>query len=392
MKKQKYTTKLLAILILISSMSGVVAQANPTYSEAVEARIKAVENSLRDKPLDSNSTALNLLERMKVHKTPAVSIAVIKNYELDWAKAYGFADKETQIPATTETLFQAASISKSLNAVGVLRWAETNTIDLNADINTYLKNWTFENRKKANGKTISIANLLSHTAGLSVHGFGGYEVGDALPTTIQILDGKKPTNTKKIKSLFEPNTKFKYSGGGTTITQLILEDNTGLNYGIYMKEQILNPIGMTDSFFTQPPPKDEPLATGHWSKGEPLKTKYHVYPEMAAAGLWTTPTDLSKYIIEMQKSLKGESNKLLSKDMTEKMMTPFLEGEATGFGVFISEILGEKYFQHGGSNEGFKCHYYASLEDGNGVVVMVNSENYDIITEIFRSVVKVYEW
>ncbi|RZN78870.1 MAG: class A beta-lactamase-related serine hydrolase [Winogradskyella sp.] len=392
MHRFNYLIKLQVFLFFTISISNISAQTNPTYSEAVESRIKDVENNLRDKPMDSSDITHNLSERMKFHNIPAVSIAVIKNYELDWARAYGFADKEAQIPATTTTLFQAASISKSLNAVGVLRWAETNNIDLEADIDTFLKSWTLKSRKKANGKTISIASILSHSAGLSRHGFGGYEVGDALPTTQQILDGKKPANTKKVKSLFEPNTKFKYSGGGTTITQLILTENTGSPYDTYMKEHILNPLGMTESFYTQPPPKDAALATAYWSKGEPLKTKYHVYPEMAAAGLWTTPTDLSKYIIEMQKSLKGESNKLLSKDMTKKMMTPYLEGEATGFGVFISEILDKKYFQHGGSNEGFKCHYYASLENGNGVVIMVNSENYDIITEIIRSVVKVYEW
>ncbi|GGI57884.1 serine hydrolase domain-containing protein [Winogradskyella haliclonae] len=388
----KHLAKLSVLLFFSISISKVSAQANPTYSEAVESRIKAVENNLRDKPMDSSDVTHKLTERMTFHNTPAVSIAVIKNYELDWDRAYGFADKEAQIPATTTTLFQAASISKSLNAVGVLRWAETNTIDLEADVDTFLKSWKLKSRKKANGKTIGIASILSHSAGLSRHGFGGYEVGEALPTTQQILDGKKPANTKKVKSLFEPNKKFKYSGGGTTITQLILTENTGMTYDRYMKEQILDPLGMTESFYTQPPPKDAALATAYWSKGQPLKTKYHVYPEMAAAGLWTTPTDLSKYIIEMQKSLKGESNKLLSKGMTVKMMTPYLEGEAIGLGVFISEILGKQYFQHGGSNEGFKCHYYASLEDGNGVVIMVNSENYDIITEIIRSVVKVYEW
>ncbi len=385
-------TQFCLLIIVIFSLSDLSAQTNQIDSTEIKKLIKRVENTLMPPSSDSTNTTWTISERMEFYKIPAVSIAVIDNYQLSWAKAYGWANKEAKVPATTKTLFQAASISKSLNAVGILNWTESNNIDLNADIDNYLESWKIKNRKGANGKKISIANLLSHTSGLSGHGFNGYKVGEPTPTTEQILDGKKPSNSKKIKSISQPNRIFKYSGSGVMITQLMLSQNTGVPYDKYMKETILNPLGLTESFFSKPSPNDTRLATAYWAQGTPLDGKYHIYPEMAAAGLWTNPIELSKYIIEMQKSLIGESNMLLSQEMTKRMLSPHLKDGMTGLGVFFESLKGHNYFTHGGSNEGFKCYYYGSMEDGKGLVIMTNSENFDIHPEIVRSIFKVYGW
>tara|TARA_B110001450_G_C17614657_1_gene478752 strand:+ start:69 stop:1262 length:1194 start_codon:yes stop_codon:yes gene_type:complete len=386
------TIRLCLLMIVIFSISNLSAQNNQTDSLDIKHHIKRFENGLRPPSSDSTNVTWSITERMEFYKIPAVSIAIIDNYQLSWAKAYGWANKETKVPATTKTLFQAASISKSLNAVGILNWSESNNIDLNADIDNYLKNWKIKNRKKASGKKITIANLLSHTAGLSGHGFNGYKVGEPIPTTEQILDGKKPSNSSKIKSISQPGKVFKYSGSGIMITQLMLTQNTGIPYDKYMKETILNPLGLTESFFSKPSPNHTSLATAYWAQGIPLDGKYHIYPEMAAAGLWTNPTELSKYIIEIQKSLIGESNILLSQEMTKKMLSPYLKNGITGLGVFLESLKGRDYFTHGGSNEGFKCYYYGSMEGGNGIIIMTNSENFDIHPEIIRSIFKVYGW
>lgn len=367
-------------------------QDGTSYSVETEQRIQQVENKLISPQASSDTTRWSLFERMEFYKVPAVSIAVIDNYQIDWARAYGWADKEAQIPATNNTLFQAASISKSINAVGVLNWVESNNIDLNADIDNYLKSWTLTSRENANGQTISLANLLSHTAGISGDGFFGYKVDEPLPTVQQILSGEKPANSEKVESLFEPNQKFQYTSAGIIITQLMLSDNTGMPYDTYMKEQILNPLGMEGSFFTQPPSKDAPLAAAYWASGNPLEGKYHIYPEMASSGLWTNPTDLSRFIIEVQKSLNEDSNSLLSQGMTKKMLRPYLKDGNSGLGFFITEINGRSYFSHGGNNEGFNSYYFGSMEGGQGVVVMINSENFDILPEIIQSVGKVYGW
>jgi len=362
-----------------------------TYSEEQETQINKVENGLYPYNKGKIETTWSIFERMEFYKVPAVSIAVINDYKVDWAKAYGWADKENQIRATPQTLFQAASVSKSINALGVLHWAEENKIDINADVNYYLKSWKLEDSKKTNNDKVSIANLLSHTAGVSVNGFDGYEVGDKTPSTKQILDGKNPANSRKVKSNAEPNKEFKYSGGGIVITQMVLEDNVDIAYDDYMKKKILNPLGMMTSSFELPNSKNQ-LATGYWGKGNPLRGKYQIHPEMSAAGLWTNPTELSKYIIEVQKSFNGESNKLLSQSMTKKMLSSYLQDGNTGLGVFIEYINDNKYFSHGGDNQGFKSYYYGSVEGGRGLVIMINSDNFNIVPEIINSVKKAYQW
>ncbi len=350
---------------------------------------RKVENSLTSWVIIENEPPArwNIEERLKVHKVPGITIGVIRDYKLEWAKGYGYADKEAKIPVTPQTLFQAASISKSLNAVGILKLVQEGKLSLDEDINTYLKTW----HPSADSGKITIANLLSHTAGLSVHGFPGYEPGDTLPTVEQILRGEKPANTREVKPLFAPGVKMQYSGGGTTVTQLIETTVTGIPYDQFMRKEVLDPLGMTGSFYTQPAPEDKKplLATAYNMKGEPIKGKYHVYPEMAAAGLWTNPTDLSKYIIETQLALEGKSAKVLNQAMTKTRLTPY-KNKNSALGVFL--INGQQYFNHNGGNEGFRCVYYGSLEGGNGFVVMVNSDNFEIIHEVTRSIALTYGW
>jgi CubicO group peptidase (beta-lactamase class C family) len=366
---------------------------NPTYSKAIEAKIKQVENNLSGwvKILDSSS-GLNLHTEMQKRKVHGVSIAVINNYKLEWARGYGWADTADHRPVTTETLFQAASISKSLNAMGVLKLADQKKIDLHQDINTWLRSWKFPEDSFTRTQKITVAHLLSHTAGLSVHGFPGYEWNDSLPTDNQILDGQRPANTQAVRSIFEPGKRLKYSGGGTTITKKIIIDVTNDSYENFMHRQVLEPMGMVRSFYTQPPPPGAfpYLATAYYRNGKPVKGKFHLYPEQAADGLWTNPSDLAKFIIEVQLSLQGKSNKVLSKEMTTLMVTPYID-QSAALGVFINEKGKQKYFQHGGANEGFRCLYFGSLENGIGVVVMTNSED-NIMEEIVNSVATVYQW
>jgi tetratricopeptide (TPR) repeat protein len=222
---------------------------------------------------------------------------------------------------------------------------------------------------------------------LSVGGFAGYEKGENLPTIIETLDGLKPSNSEAVRSIFEPGLKFIYSGGGITITQLILENTTGQKYEDYMMKNVLSQLGMSNSSFNQPSLKDKDnlLATAYNMRNE-VKGKYHVYPEMAAAGLWTNPTDLSKYIIETQLSLLGKSNKILSVAMSQKRIE-------NNFGVFLNDFNGVKYFEHSGRNEGFVCNYVGSVEDGNGMVVMTNGRSSSmLLDEIVWSIASLNNW
>ena len=217
-----------------------------------------------------DSVKWSLKERMSYYNLHGISIAVIHNYKIEWAKGYGWADTSEHRPVTPLTLFQAASISKSLNAVGVLKLVQDKKLDLNTDINQYLTSWEFPYDSVSKNKKITMRNLLSHTAGLTVTGFPGYSVGDTIPSITQILDGKKPSNTPAVRSQSKPGIKFRYSGGGVTISQLIIMDLTHQPYDEFMWETVLKPLEMTNSFFTQPPPADKKqfLATGYYNNGK----------------------------------------------------------------------------------------------------------------------------
>lgn len=363
-----------------------------TARKKLTENIQKVENSLAPGVIFGDSIPnWNIEKRMEETGIKGLSIAVIRNYQIEWARGYGWADMEENRKVNTETRFQAASISKSLNSMGVLKLAEQGKLDTEADINNYLRTWKFPYDSITKNKKINTLHLLSHTAGLSIHGFPGYDRSDTIPLVSQILDGENPANTKAVRSLFEPGIRLQYSGGGTTITQLMVSDITGRKYAEFMQEEVLKPLGMKNSSFGQPPGDTNNLATGYYESGKPVKGKYHVYPEMAAAGLWTTPTDLAKYIIECQLASEGKSKKVLSQQMMQKRLTHYVDS-SSGLGVSIIYKKGNKYFNHNGGNEAFLCTSFGSMQGGNGVVIMINGEDFSVIRETLNSVARVYQW
>lgn len=382
--------RILLTIILCYSVTKLTAQ--NTYPKEIQAQIHQVENNLSGR-IKIDGKAYNILDRMAHFKVKGLSMAVVQDYKIVWAKGYGWADEKEKRPVTAETLFEPGSISKSLNAVGVLKLVQDNTLNLHKDINDYLKSWKFPYDSLSKGKKITLAHLLSHTAGVSVHGFPGYNRTSKIPTINQILDGVAPANTPSVHSEFEPGLQFQYSGGGTMLTQLILTDVTRQPYDQFMYHTVLKPMGMVNSFYTQPPTQDKlkNLATGYTREGVEVENKFHVYPEQAAAGLWTTPTDLGKYIIETQLAYAGKSSKVLNQEMTRLRLTPYID-KLSALGVFIDDRNGTKYFLHDAGNEGFRGIYVGSVEGGNGVAIFVNSDSGDILLELLNSVSSVYNW
>jgi CubicO group peptidase (beta-lactamase class C family) len=379
-------------VILVLFITGCQSAGQTRYSPETLERIRQVENNLGDWVRTQYDTTWNLTDRMKHHNIVGVSIAVVHNYKIDWANGYGWADVSEKRPVTDKTLFQAASISKSLNGVGVMKLVQDGKLDLHTDINQYLKSWKFPYDSVSKGKQVTIAALLSHTAGLTIHGFPGYAKGDSLPSVKQVLDGQKPANTEPVRSFQEPGTSVVYSGGGTTITQLIVTDVTGLPYHDYMKKNVLDPMGMKASTYMQPPVGTDSslLATGYKADGTPVKGKFHIYPEQAAAGLWTNPTDLCRYIIETAMSYNGKSEKVLTPEFTKLRLEPVKDEAALG--VFITRNDSSLYFYHSGGNEGFTCYYVGDVVNGNGMVIMTNSDNGSLCSEVANSVATVYGW
>jgi CubicO group peptidase (beta-lactamase class C family) len=362
-------------------------------TSSVESRIKRVESGLLPSVPIKGAPGWTIQERMTRYKIPGVSVAVINDFKVDWAKGYGVKDVETKEPVTTETLFQAGSISKPVAAMAALKKVSEGKISLEENINDKLTTWKLPDNQFTANKKVTLANLLSHTGGLTVHGFPGYAPNEKIPTLPQVLDGASPANTAPVRVDMEPGTKFRYSGGGVTIAQLAIMDIEKKPYPEIAKETVLGPIGMSSSTYEQPLPDAtrKKAASGHRQNGNLVDGKIHIYPEMAAAGLWTTPTDLAKFGIEVQLSLAGKSNKVLSKEMIEKMVTPY-HNDSVGMGFFIEKHGNAIYFGHGGADEGFRAGLLVHRDKGYGIAVMVNSDNSQIIPEIFRSVAKEYQW
>jgi CubicO group peptidase (beta-lactamase class C family) len=339
---------------------------------------------------------------MKQLGVPGVSVVVIDDGRIAWAKGYGVREAGRPDPVTPDTLFQAASISKPLAAAAALRLVREGKLSLDGDVNESLKAWKIPDSPFLAIDKVTLRRLLSHTAGFGDRfGFPGYAPGAALPTLPQILDGLPPAVTapKAVRLDAKPGERFRYSGGGYCIVQLLIEETSAQPFARHMREKVLGPLGMERSTYEQPlPPSLAPhAATGHRAGlrrlllGEKVKGGWRVYPEQAAAGLWTTPTDLARFAIAVQRAHAGSPESVLSKASVEEMLTPQVGG--WGLGLSLGGRGESALFRHGGSNEGFKCVLFAFKETGRGAVIMTNSDNGGTLgTELLQSIAAEYKW
>jgi len=358
------------------------------------ARIQRIEATAADVPMGGNEPPVRLDRQklMQLYKVPGLSIAVIDNFQIAWAKAYGVIEAGSTTPVTTRTLFQAGSISKPVAATGALYLVEHGKLSLDEDVNQKLKSWKVPENEFTKTEKVTLRRLMSHSAGLTVHGFPGYDVNDPVPTLVEIFNGEKPANTAPIRVDFVPGTQVRYSGGGVTIEQQLMMDVTGMPFPALMREVVLDKIGMADSSYEQPLPPSRAAMTacGTRADGTVIHGRWHIYPEMAAAGLWTTPTDLSKFAIEIALSKHGKSNRVLSEEMTRRMLTPVLDDAGLGF-FMDKDNPGQ--FGHDGADEGFQALLTMNAESGKGVAIMANSDNGIAVGDfLLRSVAKEYAW
>lgn len=383
-----------AILLCGGLLWFAVGATAQSKSDDQQAHIQHIEVKAVDLKLNESDPPLqmSLQQLMELYKIPAFSIAVIDDYKIVWAKAYGVTDAGGKTPATTKTLFQAGSISKPVAATGALFLVEQGKLSLDEDVNEKLKTWKVPENEYTKTQKVTLRRLMSHTGGLTVHGFPGYDVDEPLPTLVQIFNGEKPANTEPIRVDMVPGTQERYSGGGVTIEQQLMIDVTGKPFPEFMREMVFEKIGMRDSSYSQPLPHDwaARTAAGTSIQGTPVHGRWHVYPEMAAAGLWTTPSDLAKFAIEIALSKQGKANHVLSEKMTNEMLTPVL-GEA-GLGFFIDKKIAGQ-FDHGGADEGFQAFLTMNAISGKGVAIMADSDNGIAAAQmVIHSLAKEYAW
>jgi len=380
--------------VALSVAQFAIAQKAAESSAETQQHIKDVVAGLAPSVVVKGDAAAEhtLSDRMAAWHVPGVSIAVIHHGVIEWAQGFGVASVGGA-PVTAETLFQAGSISKPVSAMGTLHLVQEGKLSLDTDVNKTLTSWKLPDAAVAGGKPVTLRELLTHTGGTTVHGFGGYAAGDPVPTLVQVLDGEKPANSAAIRIETAPGTKWNYSGGGFTIMQMMVVDVTKEPYPKFLHDTVLKPIGMTHSTYEQPLPADlrATAATPYDGKGNAVAGGAHTYPEMAAAGLWTTPTDLCRYLMEVQRSLKGEANHVLSQAMTKEMLTPGMG--KWGLGLQIGGADADPYFGHGGVNAGFEATMEAYEKDGEGAVVMTNAQGGGrLADEVMRSIASVYHW
>ncbi len=395
MPKLKPLTLLLALATtaaLSAAQAAEVPAASTSAATPLIAQIEAAQT-----PNRGGLDGLSLQELMKKFGVPGLSIAVVKDFKIHWAKAYGVADVESGRAVDVSTAFQAASISKPVMAMAAVKLAQDGRLSLDADVNTMLRAWKVPQTELTRAQPVTPRALLSHSSG-SDDGFGfpGYAPDAPLPSVVQIIEGdNKLANVSGVRFSRPPYQAAKYSGGGSLIMQQALTDLTGQPFAELMQSTVLAPLGMTGSSFQQPPPASwaPRLAFAHNHKGQRMGAPWHVYPEQAAAGLWTTPTDLARFMIEVQQARRGVGlGKVLTQHGALEMSSPVGSGP---FAVGLQlEMRGQGwYFMHGGSNWGFQCELTGHVLKGYGVVIMSNGDDGGVVVrEIRARVAAAYGW
>jgi CubicO group peptidase (beta-lactamase class C family) len=376
---------------LFAQQTGATLQTFPTD---LQRRIEKIESCLTDAVIvkDEPTPYHTLMERMKALHVLGVSVAIIHNGAIEWAKGYGLESIGGK-PVIPDTLFQAGSISKPIAALAALRLVQEGKLSLDTDVNCVLTTWKVPTSSAAPGAAVTLRELVTHTAGLTVHGFPGYAAGTPVPTLVEVLNGEEPANTAPIRVESAPGSRWKYSGGGYTVMQQLLLDASKQSFAQLLRDTVLAPVGMKHSTYEQPLPEllKSEAATPYDRDGGPIPGGAHTYPEQAAAGLWTTPSDLARYLIEVQQSLQGKANHILNPDLTKQMLTP---GKGNwGLGLQIGGSATDPYFMHAGVNEGFESLMVGYQHNGEGAAIMTNAQGgMRLAEEILRSIAVVYGW
>lgn len=369
--------------------------AQPLY--AADARIRAAESGLRD-AVEVQGAPLQrwtIAERMKHWGVPGVSVAVIRDGKLAWARGYGLKEAGTADKVDTETVFSVGSVSKVGAAAVTLRLVDAGQLSLDRDVNEYLTRWRIPPNAYTPARPVTLRGILSHTAGLNVHGFPDFQPEAAVPTILDTLQGKAPALTEPVRVIHLPGTKLVYSGGGTTIEQLIVEERTGVDFPAAANRHVIEPLGMKRSTYQNPlPAAHGNIAKAHDRDGKPtaLPRGWETMPELAASGLWTTPGDFAKLMIALMQSYRGEAGSFLSHDLAVQMMTEVGPSRA-GLGPFLDGHGLSRRFAHSGSNDSYKAYIEGYPATGDGLVIFTNGRRgFRVINELRRSIAVAEGW
>ncbi len=341
--------------------------------------------------LTGDTTTRTLDARMRALKVPGVSVTVIDGDRVVWSRGFGVRDTSTRAPVTIDTRFQAASLSKPIATLGVLRLVQQQRLRLDDDIRTKLRSWTLPASSFLDSGTVTPRLLLTHRAGIAVSGFPGYAQTDSVPTLQQILNGAKPANHPALTVARVPGRLNAYSGGGFTVMEQVLEDVAGMSFTAFLQREVLTPLGMTRSTYARLSPSDtDDMARGFNVSGGQVPGGWRTHPEHAAASLWTTSCDYARAVLAMQRAARGAPSPL-DTTLIREMMT--LQAPTQGIGVALKGAPVPFRFSHTGSNIGYKAFMLGFLDQPRGAVVLTNGDQgSDLMNEIVRAIAEEYGW
>ncbi|MEO0399174.1 MAG: serine hydrolase domain-containing protein [Pseudomonadota bacterium] len=359
--------------------------------------VAAFENGLRPAMRVEGETPQqwSIEEGLQRHNVPGVSIAIIRNGSLVWARGYGFSNKETGEKVNAETVFSVGSISKLGAAATTLRLVAAGEIDLNRDVNRYLKSWNVPESEFTRRAPVTLRGILSHTAGLSVSGFDDYWPGETLPTIVQTLNGAPPAKNEAVRAIYVPGTETRYSGGGTTVQELLISDVTGKTFEQAAEDLVFQPLGMARSTYANPLPKEHGNIAWAYDENGARSAEprgWHAFPEKAASGLWTTPTDQSKFLFALMESYHGADDAFLPQSVAADMMTE-VGVSAFGLGPVMHGDGDMRRLTHSGANFAYRAWFEGHLATGDGLLVFTNGFNGGALyAEIRRAVADALDW
>jgi CubicO group peptidase (beta-lactamase class C family) len=397
-----------AALVALASWPTPGAQAQGAPALRPEQRAHRIENGLVARAhVPADSTVLRsaepaaLSERMAFYRIPGVSIAVIDSFQIRWAKGYGLLKASGGASVTPHSRFEAASTSKSLVAAAVLHLVERGQLDLDTDVNTYLKSWKVPHDDFTREQKVTLRLLLTHRAGLPSSNMARDD--GKPPTLVQILNGQPPARNKPAVVETVPGTHWEYSNIGYVVIQMILEDVTGKPLARIMDETVLQPLGMRSSTFTYPlAPKLR--AEEAWPHDEEGTVQRPVMPPTALAqgGLISTPSDLARFAVELMLAYQGRSERLVSQATVRQMFQPQVDLDPSLLGMPASDGLGIllqghgrglSFFHPGENWPGATCWLVGYPETGQGAIIMTNGAKGNLLAlEILQAIAREYGW
>lgn len=325
---------------------------------------------------------------MRRREIPGLSLAVVDRGRIVAARAYGVTRRQGGEPVTPDTRFLAGSVSKAIAAATALQLAERGVLALDHDVNAQLRSWRLPADSDGGTEAVTPRHLLAHMSGRTVHGFRGYARGEAIPSLVQVLDGVAPANSPPVRRFQAPGAGWRYSGGGYVLLELLIADCTGRAFADVARDEVLRPAGMSASGFEPADPSvaGGRVAWGHFADGTPVPGGAHAYPERAAAGLWTTASDLARFAIGVQRAAKRDAAAPFAPRTAERMLA-YERNDIGGLGLFLVGNGGRLEFFHGGRDEGFDGMLEASATSGQAVAVLINAnDNGGAVDRIVREV------